>query len=124
MKADEKLEKRICRLYNLVSRSKKFEEESTVEIPYMELMGVIVKLAGISHANRLLNNYKEILERLLDRNRLDSFSLNYPITAPNFAGDLAGLLNEIFDHVDGVQRTAEEANRYNDMLRKKYNIRG
>ena len=85
-------------------------------------MGVLVKLAGIGNANFLLKTYKDILDNIFTKYNGKPVPLDLPITASNFAGDLTGLLENIFEQVEGVMLTAKEANTYNDSIRKKYSI--
>ena len=119
------LEKRIARLEKLLTIDSKFESNDSDKAQYIEfydLMGVLVKLAGIGSANFLLKTYKGILENILTKYNEQPVPLDLPITASNFAGDLAGLLENIFKQVRAVMLTAEESNTYNDSIRKKYSI--
>lgn len=88
-----------------------------------DLIAILMSLAGVSNANSLLKNEKEILERIVEKYKNnDEISLDTTIVAQNFVagGTLSKLLSSIFDRTEGVLGDAEKAVRLHTSMKRKY----
>lgn len=124
---DKKLESRIARLERMMNH-KSFKNEDISSgrfIDKWDLVAILMSLAGVSNASSLLNNEKEILERIVEKYKDDDeISLDTTIVAPNFVagGTLSKLLSSIFDRTEGVLGNAEKAVRLHTSMKRKYDL--
>lgn len=125
---DKKLEARITRLEKVLSRSVKNEDENSSNgrfIETMDLAAILMSLAGVSNANSLLKNEKEILEGILEKYKdQDEISLDLPIKARGFVwgGSLSDLLSSVFDRTDGVMGDVEKSVKTQSYMKRKYDL--
>lgn len=121
---DKKLETRISRLERMMNR--KFEDTSSERfIEIWDLVAILMSLAGVSHANSILNNEKEILENILETHKdQDEISLDLPIKARGFiwGGTLSELLSSIFHLTEGVNKDSEKAVKTQSSIKRKYGL--
>ena len=126
---DKKLEQRIKRLERMMShKSIKNEDENTSNDRFIEtwdLVAILMSLAGVSNANSLLSNEKEILDRILEKHKdMDEISLDLPIKDRGFVwgGTLSNLLSSIFNRTNGVMKDAEKAIKLQYSMKTKYDL--
>ena len=124
---NKKLESRIARLERMMNHKSAKNEDTHSDryIDKWDLVAILMSLSGVSGANSLLKNEKEILERIVNKYKdQDEISLDISIVAPNFiaGGTLSDLLYSIFDRTEGVLGDAEKAVKLHTSMNRKYDF--
>lgn len=120
---DKKLEARIARLERVLNTTNKFEDVSNDKlISSDDLFYILASLAGLSNANSILKNEASILENIATKYSGENVRLDLPILANNFNGNLSDLISEIFGHVEGIKKQAEQSIKYHTYIKRKYNL--
>lgn len=103
---------------------RKFENTSTDRfIKVWDISVILMSLLDLRNANPTLRNAEEILERILKEHKdQEEVSLNLPIAARNFNGNLSDLLSAIFENVEYINKAAEKATRYHSSIRREYGL--
>lgn len=94
-------------------------------IETMDLAAIIMSLAGVSNANSLLQNEKEILEGILEKYKeQDEISLDLPIKARGFiwGGTLSDLLSSVLARTEGVMGDVEKSVKTQYYIKRMYGL--